>query len=219
MRFQLTAMKKFILVLSTTLFVFILFAQTAKEKIKVTDLLNVKAINGITLNNDGSKAVFTVTSIEADADNKGEFKYVNQIYEVTTDGSSSPKQLTTTKEGSSQAAWSPDGKQLAFVRLADGKPQIFLLSFDGGEAIQLTKFRYGAGTPKWAADGKRIIFSSNISLKDLLRDSVLNPKKEVPKWPYEKPGFDKNENLKLNSAKADADGNILLLISAMMYSK
>lgn len=208
MRFQLTAMKKIILVLSTTLFVFILFAQTAKEKIKVTDLLNVKAINGITLNNDGSKAVFTVTSIEADTDNKGEFKYVNQIYEVTTDGSSSPKQLTTTKEGSSQAAWSPDGKQLAFVRLADGKPQIFLLSLDGGEAIQLTKFRYGAGTPKWTADGKRVIFSSNISLKDLLRDSVLNPKKEVPKWPYEKPGFDKNENLKLNSAKADADGNI-----------
>ena len=208
MRFQLTAMKKIILVQSTTLFVFILFAQPAKEKIKVTDLLNVKAINGITLNNDGSKAVFTVTSIEADTDNKGEFKYVNQIYEVTTDGSSSPKQLTTTKEGSSQAAWSPDGKQLAFVRLADGKPQIFLLSFDGGEAIQLTKFKYGAGTPKWAADGKRIIFSSNISLKDLLRDSVLNPKKEVPKWPYEKPGFDKNENLKLNSAKADADGNI-----------
>jgi len=208
LRFQLTAMKKIILVLSTTLFVFILFAQTAKEKIKVTDLLNVKAINGITLNNDGSKAVFTVTSIEADTDNKGEFKYVNQIYEVTTDGSSSPKQLTTTKEGSSQAAWSPDGKQLAFVRLADGKPQIFLLSLDGGEAIQLTKFRYGAGTPKWTADGKRVIFSSNISLKDLLRDSVLNPKKEVPKWPYEKPGFDKNENLKLNSAKADADGNI-----------
>jgi len=208
LRFQLTAMKKIILVLSTTLFVFILFAQTAKEKIKVTDLLNVKAINGITLNNDGSKAVFTVTSIEADTDNKGEFKYVNQIYEVTTDGSSSPKQLTTTKEGSSQAAWSADGKQLAFVRLADGKPQIFLLSLDGGEAIQLTKFRYGAGTPKWTADGKRVIFSSNISLKDLLRDSVLNPKKEVPKWPYEKPGFDKNENLKLNSAKADADGNI-----------
>ena len=95
---------------------------------------------------------------------------MNQIYVVPTDGSSLPKQLTTVKEGSSQAAWSPDGKQLAFVRSAEGKPQIFLLAFDGGEAVQLTKFRYGAGSPKWTADGKRIIFSTSISLKELLKD-------------------------------------------------
>ncbi len=208
MSVQLNTMKKIVLVLSATLFVYFLSAQTAKEKIKVTDLLNVKAINAVALNNDGTKAVFTLTSIETDTDNKGEFKYVNQIYVVPTDGSSLPKQLTTTKEGSAQAAWSPDGKQIAFVRSAEGKPQIFFLALDGGEAVQLTKFRYGAGSPKWTADGKRIIFSSSISLKELLKDSVLNPKKEIPKWPFEKPGFDNNENLKASRAKADADGNI-----------
>lgn len=208
MSVQLNTMKKIVLLLTSVLFVYFLSAQTAKEKIKVTDLLNIKAINAVALNNDGSKAVFTLTSIETDTDNKGEFKYVNQIYIVPTDGSSAPKQLTTTKDGSSQAVWSPDGKQIAFVRSAEGKPQIFLLALDGGEAVQLTKFRYGAGTPKWTADGKRIIFSSNISLKELLKDSVLNPKKEIPKWPYEKPGFDNNENLKSAHAKADADGNI-----------
>lgn len=181
------------------------FAQ--KEKIKVTDLLNVKTVSGAAFNNDASKIAFTVTTIETDADNKGEFKYVNQIWIAASDGSSAPKQLTT-KEGSSQPTFSPDGKQIAFVRMADGKPQIFVLSLDGGEAVQLTKFRYGAGTPKWTADGKRIIFSSNISLKDLLKDAELNPNKEVPKWPFEKAGFSKNENLKVNSAKADADGNI-----------
>jgi len=182
------------------------FAQ--KEKIKVTDLLNVKTVSSVTLSNDASKVAFSVLSIEPDAENKGEYKYVNQIWITAADGSTSPKQLTTSKEGSAQPAFSPDGKQIAFVRLADGKPQIFLLSLDGGEAIQLTKYKYGAGAPKWTADGKRIIFSTNISLKDLLRDSVLNPKKEIPKWPYEKTGFDKNENLKLNTAKPDADGNI-----------
>lgn len=182
------------------------FAQ--KEKIKVTDLLNVKTVSSVTLSNDASKVAFSVLSIEPDAENKGEYKYVNQIWITAADGSTSPKQLTTSKEGSAQPAFSPDGKQIAFVRLADGKPQIFLLSLDGGEAIQLTKYKYGAGAPKWTADGKRIIFSTNISLKDLLRDSVLNPKKEIPKWPYEKTGFDKNENLKFNTAKPDADGNI-----------
>ena len=76
-----------------------------------------------------------------------------EICEPSLDGehgwASSPRQLTA-KEGSSQAVWSPDGKQIAFVRAVDGKPQIFLLSLEGGEAIQLTKFRYGAGTPKWS---------------------------------------------------------------------
>jgi dipeptidyl aminopeptidase/acylaminoacyl peptidase len=126
---------------------------------------------------------------------------------VNTDGNSAPKQLTT-KEGSSQAAWSPDGKQIAFVRLAEGRPQIFLLSLDGGEAVQLTKFKYGAGTPKWSPDGKQILFSSNISLKDLLTDSLLNPSHSLPAWPYEKPGFEKNEELRTPDAKADPDGNI-----------
>ncbi|HEY1872512.1 MAG TPA: S9 family peptidase, partial [Chitinophagaceae bacterium] len=138
---------------------------------------------------------------------KWEYKYVNQVWMVNTDGNSAPKQLTT-KEGSSQAAWSPDGKQIAFVRLAEGRPQIFLLSLDGGEAVQLTKFKYGAGTPKWSPDGKQILFSSNISLKDLLTDSLLNPSHSLPAWSYEKPGFEKNEELRTPDAKADPDGNI-----------
>ena len=37
---------------------------------------------------------------------------------------------------------------------------------------------------------------------------MLNPQKEIPRWPFERPGFDKNENLKTGSAKADPDGSI-----------
>jgi dipeptidyl aminopeptidase/acylaminoacyl peptidase len=183
------------------------FAQNGKEPVKVTDMLKIKSINGVTLSNDGSKAVFTVTAIEPDGDTKWEYKYVNQVWMLNTDGGSSPKQITS-KEGSSQAVFSPDGKQLAFVRLADGKPQIFLIALDGGEAIQLTKYKYGAGTPKWSADGKQILFSSNIGLKELLKDSVLNPTHTIPLWPFEKPGFDNNQQLETSSAKADPDGSI-----------
>src|SRR5450432_237269 len=183
------------------------FAQNGKEPVKVTDMLKIKSINGVTLSNDGSKAVFTVTAIEPDGDTKWEYKYVNQVWMLNTDGGSSPKQITG-KEGSSQAVFSPDGKQLAFVRLADGKPQIFLIALDGGEAIQLTKYKYGAGTPKWSADGKQILFSSNIGLKELLKDSVLNPTHTIPLWPFEKPGFDNNQQLETSSAKADPDGSI-----------
>ena len=198
----------------TTAFIFlffffqqILFAQNNKELIKVTDMLKIKSVSGVTLNKDGSKAAFTVTTIEPDADNKWDYKYVNHIYVVASDGSSAPKELTV-KEGASQPAWSPDGKQLAFVRAVDGKPQIFLLSFDGGEPVQFTHYKYGAGTPKFSPDGKQILFSSNINIKDLLKDSILNPTHSIPKWPDEKPGFDKNEMLQTSTAKINPDGNI-----------
>ena len=168
-----------------------LFAAAQNQPVKVTDMLKIRSISSVSLSKDGSKAVFTVTAIEPDGDSKLEYKYVNQVWMVNTDPNAIPKQLTT-KEGSSQGTFSPDGKQIAFVRAIDGKPQIFLLSLDGGEATQLTKFRYGAGTPKWSPNGKQLIFSSNIPLKDLLKDSVLNPYKESPKWSFEKPGFEKN---------------------------
>ena len=199
-------MKKILLVYSVFFLATHSFSQT-REPVKVTDMLKIRSISGISLSNDGSKAVFTVTAIEPDGESKWENKYVNQVWMINTDGASSPKQLTG-KEGSSQATWSPDGRRIAFVRLADGKPQIFLLSLDGGEAIQLTKFRYGAGTPTWSPDGKQLIFSSNIPLQDLIKDSLLNPSHSVPSWSYEKPGFDKNGYLKNTGAKADPDGNM-----------
>ncbi len=200
-------MKKALSVSAFLLFAFYAFSQSGKDPVKVTDMLKIKSLSGLSLSRDGNKALFTVTTIEPDGESKLEYKYVNQVWMTVTDGSSAPKQLTT-KEGSSQGAFSPDGKQIAFVRSVDNKPQIFLLSLDGGEAVQFTKFKYGAGTPKWSPDGKQILFSSNIPLKDLLKDSLLNPNKEVPRWPYERPGFEKNQNLKNTTAKADPDGSM-----------
>ncbi len=182
-------------------------AQKGNELMKVTDMLKIKNVGGITLTNDGSKAAFTVTSIEPD-DTKTDYRYLNQIHMINTDGTSSPKQLTSSKDGSSQPVWSPDGKQLAFVRAIDSKPQIFLLPMDGGEAMQLTHEKYGASNPKWSPDGKQILFSESISLADLLKDSVLNPTHASPEWDFEKPGFAKNEHLKLSAAKPNPDGNM-----------
>ena len=195
------------LIVCICLFITFSVSGQSKQPVTVTDILKIKSIGNVTLSADGNKAAFTVTAIENDGESKWDYKYVPQIWMVSTDGNSTPRQLTT-KEGASQPAWSPDGKQLAFVRSIDGKSQLFLLSLDGGEAIQLTKFKYGASSPKWSPDGKQILFAAGIPLADLLKDSLLNPDKKIPDWPFEKPGFEKNEQLKPVSATINPDGTL-----------
>jgi len=182
-------------------------AQKNKEPIKITDLLKIQSISEVTLSKDGTKAAFTVTVIEPDPDSKSDYKYVNHIYIVPSDGTTPPKELTV-KESSSKPSWSPDGKKIAFVRSVESKPQVFILSLDGGEPVQFTHYKYGAGTPKWSPDGGEILFSSNIRLKDMIKDSLLNPGHKVPVWPYEQAGFDRNESLQPSTAKADPDGSM-----------
>ncbi len=200
-------MKKFFLLVQFFTLSFLGFTQIGKEPIRITDMLKIKSIGGVDLSKDGSKIVYNVTSIEPEGESKVEYKYVNQIWIANADGSGSPKQLTT-KENSTQASFSPDGKQIVFVRSVDGRGQIFLLSLDGGEAVQLTKYKYGAGNPRWSPDGKQLLFSASIPLKDLLKDSILNPGRTLPEWPYEKPGFANNDFLKNAQVKPNPDGSM-----------
>lgn len=197
--------------LSSLLITTAVCAQPAQESVRLTDLLKIRTAGDIHLDKDGRLAVFTLTSIEPDSTaktSKWDYKYVNQLYLVPSDGSAPPRQLTTAKEGAGQPAWSPDGKQLAFVRAVEGKPQVFLLPLDGGEPAQLTHFRYGASSPKWSPDGKEILFSARIALPRLVSDSLLNPGHALPAWPDEKPGFTADADLRPATAKPDPDGNI-----------
>ncbi len=59
------------------------------------------------------------------------------------------------------AAWSPDGRRIAFISDRSGEEELYLVDQDGsGEPEQLTSdgdvMRYG---PQWAPDGKKLSFS------------------------------------------------------------
>jgi len=201
-------MRKLLLFLLTLAATQVNFAQKITDSVRVTDLLKINTVGNITVTRDGNRAAFTVTTIEPDETNKQDYKYLTQLYSISTNTGELPLQLTSSKDGASQPAWSPDGRQLAFVRTVEGKPQIFILSMNGGEPLQLTKYKYGASSPKWSPDGKQVLFSSGIALQDLLKDSILNAGHNLPMWPFEKPGFDKNEQLKANAAKQNPDGTL-----------
>ena len=93
-------------------------AQSPKEKIKVTDMLNVKQVTQLVTHPSGEMAVYVLNSIEADKDNKGEYKYLNQLVLLSLNAPYTHRVLTG-KEGAAQPAFSPDGKQLVFVRPVD----------------------------------------------------------------------------------------------------
>lgn len=194
-------MKKFIFLLSF----FVLQQLWAQEPIKVTDMLKISQIGNVSLSPNGKQALYTVTSIEPES-NQWEFRYVNRLYLTDLSGNEKARQLGSDKETISQPTWSPDGQQLAFTRMVDGRSQLFLMPVNGGPATQITRFRYSVSSPRWSPDGKQLIFSVNLRLQQLIEDAELNPGLRPPSWNMEKPGFPANEYLNTSKATPNPDG-------------
>src|SRR5215469_5922702 len=97
--------------------------------------------------------------------------YNTSIWVVPIDGSTEPIRLTAGPHDQSPR-WSPDGKQLAFVRSVekDGKPeppQLYILQMTGGEPWAITRLPKGAKSPAWSPNGKTILFNSRTDAEDI----------------------------------------------------
>ncbi|WP_462411474.1 S9 family peptidase [Neobacillus sp. Marseille-QA0830] len=77
-------------------------------------------------------------------------------------------------------AWSPDGKELAFLREVDGVKQIFVVKEDGSHAIQLTHFKYGIGSYKWSPKGDLFLFTSKIREEESPKSDKGNVYQDLP---------------------------------------
>ena len=105
----------------------------------------------------GEFAVVPVTSYDV-AQNAGR----TRLYRVTRDGEVTP--LTSSRADSTNPAVSPDGTRVAFLRKDDpeAKPQIHVMSLDGGEAERLTDLPLGASGPRWMPDGSALLFPAPV---------------------------------------------------------
>ena len=87
-------------------------------------------------------------------------------------------QLTASKKSSTNAAWSPDGKWIAFLsdrpgqipKTPEGKKQIYVISADGGEARQLTNVETGVNIFVWSPDSKTLAFSAEDPESKAIKD-------------------------------------------------
>ena len=123
-------MKKALLVFVTFLSINFVIAQNGKEPVLLTDMLKIRTAGNLVVNNAGTVAAFTVTSIEPEEKKEGEYKYVTQIHKVDLSTNAAPVQMTFGKESSSQPAWSPDDKSVFIAVLNRAQNHMKLNQFD-----------------------------------------------------------------------------------------
>ena len=101
------------------------------------------------------------------------------------------RNLTDTPGGDYRPSWSPDGSMLAFSsergkppRMAAGRwehihePSVYVMRADGGGVRRLTADGQLAGSPRWSADGRRVVFYE-LAVEDSFRARGLGGQARV----------------------------------------
>jgi Tol biopolymer transport system component len=112
----------------------------------------------------------SATDIDFSADGKWA-TYVSipdrELWRCRADGSDKLK-LSAAPETAALPRWSPDGTQIAYVRLRQGQPaKIALVSRDGGPSQDLLDETRTQIDANWSADGSRIMIGSVVQDKDI----------------------------------------------------
>ncbi len=126
------------------------------------DLFRIQWISDAQISPDGATVAFTVTRLDAEADD-----YRAAVWVVPADGGGVPERFTWGPGRDSAARWSPDGTKLAFLSDRDGgKQQLYVIDAHGGEARKLTSLPQGATSPVWSPNGTRILVVARVSAAD-----------------------------------------------------
>ncbi|MFL6294026.1 MAG: S9 family peptidase [Thermoanaerobaculia bacterium] len=135
-------------------FAAVAIAVPARRPMTPEDLWAMERASAPAISPDGRQVVFTLTRYSVEENSRD-----SDLWLVPTDGSAAPRRLTWNPGADGFAAWSPDGKRIAFVsKRGDAPPQVYVLILDGGEAQPVTRLPVAVQTPKWFPDGKRIAF-------------------------------------------------------------
>lgn len=163
-------MKK-ILVFILVVLLNISFAQD-KRALQIDDMFKFKRISQTTLSPDGRFIAFTLTTLNYE-ENKGTSDI--WLYDLQT---GEQKNLTNTPYSENSPVWFPDSRNIAFVSMKSGTPQIFKLNVEfQSEPEQLTNLSTGATGPVISKDGKKLLFVSEV-YPDCLTDDCNKQKDE-----------------------------------------
>lgn len=146
------------------------------RSITIEDLNAISFLSKPRISPDAQRVALVATTID-----ERKHQYRSAIWIAQSDGTYL-KRFTSGKAKVNNPVWSPDGRWLAFVseregepvgkndseekKRSKGKPQIWLIPTDGGEARQLTFMPHGAASPVWSPDSQRIVFCAPVGPLD-----------------------------------------------------
>jgi dipeptidyl aminopeptidase/acylaminoacyl peptidase len=166
-------------------------AQSAKPAITLDEYLNSTSISEARISPDGAAAVIGTEN----PDWKNNI-YRHDLWLWTAQGGLRPLTHSGTEE---KAAWSPDGKWIAFVTdraLAgeaadeDGEPEsadakadrVWVIPVAGGEALPLYREKLDAHAFAWSTDGAAIYLSVTEPLSHEQQEARKDEWKDVIRW-------------------------------------
>ena len=123
-------------------------SKSGKKLFGTEDALRLHSVAGPKVSPDGTRIAFTASEINIDSAEPGEeWKSHSELWIVPATGpQSAARQYTHGNQSVSSPSWSPDSKQLAFLRATPEKEterQVWLQWVDGGEAEKITSHKGG----------------------------------------------------------------------------
>lgn len=137
-----------------------------KRPITAEDLLKFQIVGDPQMSPDGTRVLFSKKVTQ------DKFKTVSNLFSVDLDGAVT--QLTQGDQGAGGGRWSPNGQFIAFVSSREEKrPQIFVLSMNGGESRRVTSLGEGSvGGLRWSPDGTKIAFGFRATHPDWTEEAT-----------------------------------------------
>jgi dipeptidyl aminopeptidase/acylaminoacyl peptidase len=145
-------------------------AQTRKRAIQFDDMIAMHRVSDPQISPDGKWIAYVVSTPDVEANHS-----VSNIWIVPATGGDE-RQLTR-GESDNRPRWSPDGQRIAFISSRDGTAQVYAISFNGGEAAQLTSLSTGADNEVWSPNGFWVAFTSRVNPD--CRDDACNKARDA----------------------------------------
>src|SRR5579872_467930 len=135
------------------LVVFALCAAAQRRGVTAEDYFAFEQAGDPQVSPDGKWVSYTVTTIDQKANRR-----MSRIWIAALDGSHPAVPFTGDANSSTSPRWSPDGRFMAFLSARDqGRPQIWILSRNGGEARRVSNLENGVSNFEWSPDSTRFV--------------------------------------------------------------